>query len=86
MVVPPEETFRRRISDVVLRHRCPSKFTTENHKRAVEQTALLQIAQQTADCTIKLLAFDRQGFIDRLPRRRTVMVPSPIEQLNKSYT
>ncbi len=69
MVIATHEPFLQIAAYVVLHHRRASKFTAPDYQRLVEQTALLQVRQQTSDSAINLLALDRQRFIDALARR-----------------
>ena len=65
MVPTVEALFQGRI-DVVLHHRCAAEFSTPDDQGLLEETALLEVGNKPGDGSIDLLAFDGQGFVDRL--------------------
>ena len=86
MMVAPKETFGWRVSDIISRHRRSSELSSPNNQGRFEEASLLQVFDETRDGSIDLLALDWQCFIDRLARRSSVIVPTPIVDLNKPYT
>ena len=75
IVIAPQLAFRRGR---------PSKLATPNDERFVEKSALFEIGDQSGNGSIDLLAFDGEGFIDRFPRRRPVVIPAPVIELDES--
>ena len=69
------------IVDVSLKKRRPSEFATPDHKRIIQQTALLQILHQPGRWLIGIFALGV-----KFCRDAPVLIPARMHQLNKTHT
>ena len=84
VMIAPVVAFFQFASNVVLHHRSAPELTTPNNQSLFEETTLFEIGDQSGNGSIDLLAFDGEGFIDRFPRRRPVVIPAPVVELDKA--
>src|SRR5215213_11310204 len=63
----------------------PPEFAAPNHQRVIQQSSLLQIANQRRDRLVGPCHLLGQAIANILLRIRAVEIPAPVEQLDKTH-
>ena len=64
---------------------CAAEFAAPHDERVVEQTALLQLADERGDGLVGSRHFASEAVLDFLVRIRAVEVPAPVEKLHETH-
>ena len=70
---------------VVLHHGGASELTPPDDQRLLEESALLEVGDQTGKGLVDLPALDGEGLVDRFSGGGSVVIPAPVVELDEAY-